>query len=600
MTVTRNGVSSESTLSPGGALTDLASETIGTLPSGAIGAHASAHITGGSDAIQLATASVPGLATAAQITKLDGIEALAEVTSTAKVDAAGAFMNSDVSSNGYVRRTGAGAYTTDTTATPATHASAHVTGGSDKIRDASSSQDGLMTTAYATKLDGIEALADVTDAANVTTAGAVMDGDFSTNGFMTRTGAGAYGTQVGAAPTTGIGAANSAGSASTPALSDHNHKLRTGSTDITIGTLTTGEYLKLVGTEIQSAAAGGASTYVSAGAGNQTIATSTDVFVKTAVTSGGDTLTITMGRTTPLRIVFDCALTSANFITLTPASGTINCRNTACTSLACWVPGSITVDPSGSNLVVSASFLRGQWFFIGDTSGGAARGLTNYFSMRECNTAGTMSDDVSRVELAHTGTLTRKPGPGAGSSYLAYQSATSNYSYNQEGPWMIYGQLDRSIVSYYEPITLNGTVRHIHGVSHSSDLAQLTWIVDLNSSSKIRVYHYNAARTDASLATSVTALSTGVTYCILGGYDTADSKSWASVSNETVVKGAANSGGACGATSNGALKFTCGVIGQGTPNAGAHWQGPWGIYDIVLSAAQRTALNSGPYVLVPM
>ena len=51
--------------------------------------------------------------------------------------------------------------------TPTAHASTHVTGGSDKIRDASASQDGLMTTAYATKLDGIEAAADVTDAGNV-------------------------------------------------------------------------------------------------------------------------------------------------------------------------------------------------------------------------------------------------------------------------------------------------------------------------------------------------------------------------------------------------------------------------------------------------
>lgn len=51
--------------------------------------------------------------------------------------------------------------------TPTAHASSHVTGGSDKIRDASASQDGLMTTAYASKLDGVEALADVTDAGNV-------------------------------------------------------------------------------------------------------------------------------------------------------------------------------------------------------------------------------------------------------------------------------------------------------------------------------------------------------------------------------------------------------------------------------------------------
>lgn len=57
-------------------------------------AHASSHITGGADAIQSATASQPGLATAAQITKLDGIEALADVTNAANVAAAGALMTS--------------------------------------------------------------------------------------------------------------------------------------------------------------------------------------------------------------------------------------------------------------------------------------------------------------------------------------------------------------------------------------------------------------------------------------------------------------------------------------------------------------------------
>jgi hypothetical protein len=42
------------------------------------------------------------------------------------------------------------------------------------------------------KLDGIEAGADVTDTANVEAAGAVMDGDFTADGFMKRTGAGSY------------------------------------------------------------------------------------------------------------------------------------------------------------------------------------------------------------------------------------------------------------------------------------------------------------------------------------------------------------------------------------------------------------------------
>lgn len=48
------------------------------------------------------------------------------------------------------------------------------------------------TDAEVTKLSGIEAGADVTDATNVAAAGAVMDGDFSANGLMTRTGAGTY------------------------------------------------------------------------------------------------------------------------------------------------------------------------------------------------------------------------------------------------------------------------------------------------------------------------------------------------------------------------------------------------------------------------
>ena len=48
-------------------------------------AHASTHLTGESDAIQSATASQPGLATAAQITKLDGIEAGADVTNFVNV-----------------------------------------------------------------------------------------------------------------------------------------------------------------------------------------------------------------------------------------------------------------------------------------------------------------------------------------------------------------------------------------------------------------------------------------------------------------------------------------------------------------------------------
>lgn len=64
--------------------------------------------------------------------------------------------------------------------TPTAHAASHVTGGSDAIQAATASVPGLMTAAQATKLDGIEASADVTDAANVASAGAVMTSGLGT------------------------------------------------------------------------------------------------------------------------------------------------------------------------------------------------------------------------------------------------------------------------------------------------------------------------------------------------------------------------------------------------------------------------------------
>ena len=202
-----------------------------------------------------------GLAGSALQTKVDGIEALADVTDAANVAAAGAVMDSDISEGeGLLRKTGAGAYeamktnlgasadpgaaddsaagyavgsrwinTTadrefvclDATAAAAvwaettagvggTHAASH-TDGSDDIQDATAAQKGLATAAQITKLDaieagatadqtgaevktayegevntnaftdaeqaklgGIEAAADVTDAANVASAGAAM------------------------------------------------------------------------------------------------------------------------------------------------------------------------------------------------------------------------------------------------------------------------------------------------------------------------------------------------------------------------------------------------------------------------------------------
>ena len=63
----------------------------------------------------------------------------------------------------------------DLTMTPGAHAGSHVTGGGDVIANAvSGGNAGLMSGADKAKLNAIEAAADVTDAGNVTAAGAVM------------------------------------------------------------------------------------------------------------------------------------------------------------------------------------------------------------------------------------------------------------------------------------------------------------------------------------------------------------------------------------------------------------------------------------------
>ena len=71
-------------------------------------------------------------------------------------------------------------------------ATADQTGSEIKSLYEGESNTNAFTDAEKTKLSGIEASADVTDATNVASAGAVMDGDFTSNGFMKRTGAGSY------------------------------------------------------------------------------------------------------------------------------------------------------------------------------------------------------------------------------------------------------------------------------------------------------------------------------------------------------------------------------------------------------------------------
>lgn len=110
-------------------------------------------------------------------TKLDGIEAGADVTDTANVTAAGALMDSEVTNLAQVKAFDASDYATaaqGATADSAVQPNDSPTFGSITV---TGTVDGRDVAADGAKLDGIEAGADVTDTANVTAAGALMDSE---------------------------------------------------------------------------------------------------------------------------------------------------------------------------------------------------------------------------------------------------------------------------------------------------------------------------------------------------------------------------------------------------------------------------------------
>ena len=100
-------------------------------------------------------------------TKLNNIEASADVTDTANVTAAGALMDSELTSIANVKALNQSVVSG---AAPS-FATTNMTDASNKR---------LMTDAQETKLDSVESNADVTDTANVTAAGALMDSELVT------------------------------------------------------------------------------------------------------------------------------------------------------------------------------------------------------------------------------------------------------------------------------------------------------------------------------------------------------------------------------------------------------------------------------------
>lgn len=149
--------------------------------------------------VMAASQTVDGRDLSVDGTKLDGIEALADVTDEANVTAAHPLSDAtslvkDPIDDTKQMRIDVGAVATETVRTlimpnanidltantgtypAAMHAARHVTGGADVIDNAvASSSAGLMSGADKAKLDGVEAAADVTDEANVTSALPVSD-----------------------------------------------------------------------------------------------------------------------------------------------------------------------------------------------------------------------------------------------------------------------------------------------------------------------------------------------------------------------------------------------------------------------------------------
>jgi hypothetical protein len=153
-----------------------------------------------------ASDTIAGVMSTTHHDKLDGIEANADVTDTANVTSAGALMDSEVSALALIKVLTAtsisGSFTSVSSSIASdvanntakeTNVSTNLTkttsqtdvtinssdGDNVAIGAASTDVAGVMTKAMFDKLDGIEASADVTDATNVTAAGALMDSEMT-------------------------------------------------------------------------------------------------------------------------------------------------------------------------------------------------------------------------------------------------------------------------------------------------------------------------------------------------------------------------------------------------------------------------------------
>ena len=127
---------------------------------------------------------VDGRNVSADGTKLDGIESSADVTDTANVTSAGALMDSEVANLAQVKAFSSADYATaaqGALANTSVQPNDNATLGNVSVTSlgVTGTVDGRDVAADGTKLDTVETNADVTDATNVTAAGALMDSELA-------------------------------------------------------------------------------------------------------------------------------------------------------------------------------------------------------------------------------------------------------------------------------------------------------------------------------------------------------------------------------------------------------------------------------------
>ena len=191
------------------------------------------------------SASDSNVFTDADHSKLDGIEASADVTDTANVTSAGALMDSELTSIADVKALDQSVIS-----------GASPTFGTANMSDASNKR--FMTDAQETKLDSVESNADVTDTANVTSAGALMDSevdaDLKTFSLPANTTISTFGKSIvddadaaAVRTTIGVDAAGTDNSTNVTLVTSSHDYLSLSGQAITLGTIDIGDDTNLAG-----------------------------------------------------------------------------------------------------------------------------------------------------------------------------------------------------------------------------------------------------------------------------------------------------------------------------------------------------------------